>query len=371
MVVHDFPPRIIGGEGVVAEKIACTLTKLGIDLTVICPDQPDSQSYDQRMSFKTQRIRTFGRNFVLRTASFWAGSRHRIRSFDGDLIYYWRPAALRKDIASVFHVHTWRSGLARACAENDLKAHSAVNRIYATFDTIMVKNCARVIAPRKELAREIARIVPEKPGKVVTIGNPIQINQWPDRAAEIRSVKKLLFIGRLDKAKGVLDLIHAMGRLRKSHPLLSLCIIGDGPEKARAVRLVEDLKMENSITFSPSTDSNGVLQALTAHDLLVVPTHFETFGMILLEAALVGIPIISTRDCLQLGQHTFPRGDIPSLVLTLTRYISNPGLLAESAGCCRLTAEKFDDSQVSKELLSEIEKTQKVYSQKKLTAEQT
>ncbi len=108
----------------------------------------------------------------------------------------------------------------------------------------------------------------------------------------------LLFVGRLDPLKGVDRLITALARLKHHKRLRLLIVGGDGRETEDSVTLQElsqTLGLENSVTFTGRVDHNDLPHYYSAADLLVLPSHTESFGLVGLEALACGTPVLSTR----------------------------------------------------------------------------
>jgi glycosyltransferase involved in cell wall biosynthesis len=100
-----------------------------------------------------------------------------------------------------------------------------------------------------------------------------------------------LFMGRLTKDKGVLDLAHAFSRIEigKSHLLFV------GPDEQNIVSEIQSITKSCSeyVHFLPQTDRPEFYMA--AADILCLPSYREGFGSVVIEAAAVGIPTIASR----------------------------------------------------------------------------
>lgn len=105
----------------------------------------------------------------------------------------------------------------------------------------------------------------------------------------------ILCVARLVKRKGVDDLIHAYAKLHNAPPLL---IAGDGPEKKSLEKLAK--KLDVQVKFAGAV-SDSDLQALYSHAGLFaltpkeLPGDYEGFGIVYLEAALHGLPVVGTK----------------------------------------------------------------------------
>ena len=106
----------------------------------------------------------------------------------------------------------------------------------------------------------------------------------------------LLFIGRFIPAKGLLDVIRAVGLLRdRGQEFLLLCI-GDGPARNEAEQEVTQLNLQDHVRFFGYIPEAETVDFYVNSTLLVFPTyHYEGFPMVIFNAAAAGLPIITTR----------------------------------------------------------------------------
>jgi len=103
----------------------------------------------------------------------------------------------------------------------------------------------------------------------------------------------LFFIGRLAKQKGVEYLIKALPMLEEYD--IKLVIAGTGPEETHLRQLVSELKLEPRVAFAGAVDERKKLELMSASDVFICPSLWESFGMILLEAMACKLPVVTTR----------------------------------------------------------------------------
>jgi glycosyltransferase involved in cell wall biosynthesis len=104
----------------------------------------------------------------------------------------------------------------------------------------------------------------------------------------------VITVGRLVRWKGVEQLLRTMVFFDNS---LKLLIVGDGPEKNKLTDLAESLSVTNRVKFLGKTDRLQVLEYIKASDIFVLNTGYEGFSHVLLEAMMVGTPVITTAVC--------------------------------------------------------------------------
>ena len=106
---------------------------------------------------------------------------------------------------------------------------------------------------------------------------------------------KILYVGRLIREKGSLDLLHAF-RAVAATKSCQLQIVGDGPVAQEARSLAQELGIQDRVTFAGHLDQEAVSEALNSADLFVFPTYYsEGFPVAILEAMGAGLPVVTTR----------------------------------------------------------------------------
>lgn len=90
-----------------------------------------------------------------------------------------------------------------------------------------------------------------------------------------------------------MDAFHA---LLKDDPNIRLKIGGDGPEKGFLEKKVKALGMGSRVEFLGKLDRHEVKKTLSLSQVFILPSRYETFGIVLIEALAMGVPVIGTRS---------------------------------------------------------------------------
>ncbi len=99
------------------------------------------------------------------------------------------------------------------------------------------------------------------------------------------NIKTILFVGRLEKRKGVKYLLKAFAILAAQHDDIRLIIAGDGPDRSLLVGLCAELGITKQVEFKGYVDEVTKLKLLSCADLFCSPALYgESFGIVLLEA---------------------------------------------------------------------------------------
>ena len=118
--------------------------------------------------------------------------------------------------------------------------------------------------------------------------------------------RMVLFVGRIEPLKGVDTLIQAMSclQLKETKRPVHLAIIGGDPgaspeemsaEMARLQKLCDDLGLDQSVVFLGQRDQDKLPYYYSAAEVVVMPSHYESFGMVALEAMACGTPVIASE----------------------------------------------------------------------------
>lgn len=146
------------------------------------------------------------------------------------------------------------------------------------------------------------------------------------------------FVGKLERQKGILDLIRAVGGI--SAPV-NLLVIGDGPLRAQAVRLAEESGLAGRARFLPAVPYDGLPGYLNCLDVLVLPSITlpglkEQFGRVLVEAMSCAVPVIGSDSgeipgIIGAAGLIFPEGDVAALRDRIVSLRESPETAADLA----------------------------------------
>jgi glycosyltransferase involved in cell wall biosynthesis len=108
--------------------------------------------------------------------------------------------------------------------------------------------------------------------------------------------KRLIFVGGLEPTehKGFPTLIEALKLLRVVRADWTLDVIGDGPSRPDYQARVEREGLGSVVTFHGGLPKTEIAPMMRASDLFVLPSRFETQGVVLIEAMASGLPVVAT-----------------------------------------------------------------------------
>lgn len=178
-----------------------------------------------------------------------------------------------------------------------------------------------------------------RPERTVTIPNPVdeaeikRLAQLPTSAVPFPAGRRIvLCVARLHVQKDHVTLLRAMSDLP---PLFVLALMGDGPLRQELEDTTRSLGLSERVIFLGSM-ANPYPRMLEA-DVLVLPSKEEGFGLVAVEAAVLGVPFVGSavgglrEVCGIFGHRTFPVGDHHALAAALVAATSEPRLPRDTA----------------------------------------
>lgn len=166
--------------------------------------------------------------------------------------------------------------------------------------------------------------------------------------------KIVLFAGRLVAEKNLPGLLTAFAQVIKKVPASQLVIAGAGPLDADLKQVTSKLGLEKAITFTGALSPQMLSTYVHACDILVLPSFTESFGKVLIEAALAKKPVVATAttgalEIVDDGKSGFlvPIGNERALVEKITELLQHPKL-SEQMGEYgeKLVREKFNREKI-------------------------
>jgi teichuronic acid biosynthesis glycosyltransferase TuaC len=172
------------------------------------------------------------------------------------------------------------------------------------------------------------------PGRIMVIPNGIDrkdvVREKEGANHPYKEKVVLVSVSNLVETKGIDLNIRAIGNLKKKYKDILYIVIGEGEERKKLERLVEELRVEDTVLFMGQLPHRKVLKYMERCDIFSLPSWNEGFGVVYLEAMASGKPVIGCRgegiDGIirhgETGMLVEPK-DVASLTDTLDFLISN------------------------------------------------
>ena len=187
------------------------------------------------------------------------------------------------------------------------------------------------------------------PYSIPAVSNSVTALKRPSKATSVR----FLFLGVLNARKAVDVLLAAFARVVSQYPDSGLTLVGYDVSGGEYQRSAESLGIGMQTRFLGSVAPGAVGDILASHDVLVLPSRFDGWGMVLGEAASMGLALIASDMCgaahhlIETGSagYQVPAGDVQSLAETMTRFCAAPETIALHGArsrelCANFTPEK-------------------------------
>jgi phosphatidylinositol alpha-mannosyltransferase len=216
-------------------------------------------------------------------------------------------AMLAEEKFDVLHFHEpWQPLLSRQL----LQRSNSVN--IATFhskvpETIMSRTVIKAVTPYlksvmkylhvltavSDSGAEYAASLTDQP--ITIIPNGIDLKKYHQTKIK-KDPNTILFIGRLERRKGVKYLLEAFQLYTQDNPDAKLIIAGDGPDREKLELLADDLKLKN-VEFLGFISEDLKLDLLARSSILCSPAIYgESFGIVLLEAMATGTMVVAGNN---------------------------------------------------------------------------
>jgi len=346
----EYPPVMVGGLGRHVHALATSLATAGHDVTVVSR-HAEGASFDEVLEgVRVVRVPEDPPLFVFNSQTVLAWT----MAFNHALT----RAALRvaEEVEpEVVHAHDWLVAHAAATVKHHLDiplvatVHATeagrhqgwlpeeMNRSIHSIEWWLTYEARRVITCSQYMRWEVTRLFDLPPEKGEAIPNGVELAEWKADPADVTAVRSrygdgplVVFAGRLVYEKGVHDLLTAVPRLRRRHPGLKVVIAGDGPHLAELKAQAKRLRLGRSVAWTGFLDSGQLPILAAAADCAVVPSIYEPFGMVALEAAAAGTPLVvaNTGGLREIVEHgitglTFAPGNPADLADAVTAVLSD------------------------------------------------
>lgn len=110
------------------------------------------------------------------------------------------------------------------------------------------------------------------------------------------AARVVLFVGRLHRSKGVDTLIAAMPTILRCEPETILFLVGpDWGDRARFTRQIQDLGLESKVVLAGPLNRSELVSAYRGAALMVLPSTYEAFGIVLIEAMAARLPVVASN----------------------------------------------------------------------------
>lgn len=352
---------VYGGLGRHVHAMAQTQAALGFDVTVITQGSEGASPDEVVNGVRVLRVTPDAPHVPLdedHLLAWVAGFNSAVARAGLRLMRTWQPqvvhghdwlvahaAAVLKEAGRIPYVttmHATEAGRHQGWLPADLSRSIHSIEWWSTYEA------RRVIACSEHMRWEVGQLFSPPVDKTVVIANGIDPERWRVTAKQRQIARTqypgplVVFTGRLEWEKGVHTLIDALPRLRRRVPGVHLVIAGRGSADTQLIEQVRAKRLRRRVSFLGWLPEEQLHALVAAADAVVVPSLYEPFGIVALEAASVGAPLVVARtgglaELVEDGVtgRTFEPGSSAGLSDALAQVLLDPQLAATLARAAR------------------------------------
>jgi len=146
----------------------------------------------------------------------------------------------------------------------------------------------------------------------------------------------ILFVGRLAEQKNIPNLLKAIPNVITKFPKTLFLIVGEGKEIKKLENMIDTFNIKKNVKFEGLVDNNNLLEYYYSCDLLVLPSYYEGWGLVAIEALACGKPVVMTdvgcANEIVINEKTgyvVPINDSKALAQKIIYLLENPELRKE------------------------------------------
>jgi glycogen(starch) synthase len=354
MLSWEWPPHLVGGLARHVYALSRELVRQGVRVHVLTRSAPDSPPFAVEEGVHVTRVAPIFQeppdfrlwachlNFALLEAGI-----KLMQAIDGPVLLHahdWLVAHAARGLKHLFQaplvatIHATEHGRNRGI-------HDPGQQYINDVEWWLTYEAWRVIVCSEAMRQEVQRLFGLGGDKVAVIPNGIAIPVFqPDESVPARTAfaapdEKLLFhMGRLVPEKGAGVLLETVPHLLKHHNL-RVVIAGSGPLRPELERRAAALGVKDRVHFTGFIPDSVALALYRYADVAVVPSTYEPFGIVALEAMAAGAPLVISdvgglADIVTHGVSGLKAvpGDLSSLAEQIDRLLTDQPLAHRLAG---------------------------------------
>ncbi|GIJ23824.1 glycosyltransferase family 4 protein [Micromonospora lutea] len=316
MLSWEYPPVLVGGLGRHVHALSVALAAAGHQVTVVTRHADNAPLEEYLDGVRIVRAAEDPVTFPLATGSLLAWTmafnhtltRTALRAtathtYDVIHAHDWLVAhtaiTLRDhlDLPLITTIHATEAGRHQGWLPEEM------NRTIHGVEHWLSNASNRVITCSGYMREQVTTLFGTPGHRVDVVPNGVDDRAWRARPRAVSSARARFagdgplvgYAGRLVYEKGVQHLIDAVPKLRARHPGLRVLIAGDGPFRGELEDRTRQLGLTGTVRFAGFLDNTQLPAVLGATDTTVVPSLYEPFGMVALEAAAAGAPLAVAR----------------------------------------------------------------------------
>ncbi len=292
LISYDFDPPI-GGLGIHVKRLVKAMKKESPDLEVIVLS-PSSQAGEGASNLARRRWNKKGGCPLFSLTLLWTLSAFvqknsldllHAQSGSGGVFLVRKPSV---PLIVTAH-HTYIDEVHLVCM-SPLKKITKWMMSRLEKRTYRLADC--ILCVSKDTARSLIEQYGISSEKITIIENSIDVDRFRNLSSSARNPKKLLYIGRLEKRKGVDVLLKAFRIVAEKDPDVSLTLAGANLIGDSIITFLKEHRLESRVHMTGRISDQQMIELLSSEGILIVPSLLEGFGLIAAEGMAAGIPVL-------------------------------------------------------------------------------
>ena len=346
----EYPPLVYGGLGRHVAAITAAQVAAGDEVTVLTQTE-DEPGVDEVGGVRVVRVRRHGPELEFggdAIVDWVAGLESALSQAAGDLAADYSPDVLHAhdwmvvntalaaqqafDKPLVATIHATEAGRHQGWLPNDL------SRELHQREWLLSNSANRVITCSAAMKREAEHLFDLPTDRTAVVPNGIDLSAWnliptdrdAARTAHAGDGPLLVQTGRLEWEKGVDLTLAAVPLLQQQFPGVKLVIAGRGTMTEQFKDRAAEAGLGDAVEFLGWMPDHELRGLIAAADTVIVPSRYEPFGLVALEAAALGAPVVvaDTGGLTEIADNgrvalTFPRNDAEGLAAAVTRVLTD------------------------------------------------
>jgi glycogen(starch) synthase len=304
MLSWEYPPFSVGGLAKHVEELSEALSQRQVEIHILTVGANHTLKTEKTKNLWVHRVESYplqAPNFItwvqhlnFRLIEEAIGLIHSLGTIDLIHAHDWLAGYTGRVLKNsymlplVATIHATESGRNQGLYTTD---QHYINQIewWLTYEAWKVIVCSQ------HMFREVKQLfnLPEDKIKILPNGvNAIKFQDTPTKNISFGPGKKIFFIGRLVREKGVQVLLEAAPQIIAREPKVQFLIAGKGPMEGELKQLARNLRIDSHVQFLGYVDEEIKMNLYKQATVSVFPSLYEPFGIVALEAMAAGVPVI-------------------------------------------------------------------------------
>jgi glycogen synthase len=300
----EYPPNVVGGLSRHVNGLAVELVSMGHEVHVITAGVNEHPSYERLNEVHVHRVtplNNYDDNFLNWIAGLNLAIALKVEKMADSLKF------------DIIHAHDWLVGTSAIVIKETLSIpllstihateHGRNNGIYTEMQQFihakelqLIKESDQLIVCSEYMREELLTIYQAPSKKIAVIPNGVEQMEIDMDVEEyfpfLRNRKYIFSVGRMVKEKGYETIIEAAELAKETGQNIYFVVAGKGPMLENYRRQVREKELENFLSFIGYVSDEQRNGLLTRSELAIFPSLYEPFGIVALEAMILGKPTV-------------------------------------------------------------------------------